>query len=67
MFPHRDGVSHRLSPRTIVTGLEVDFKTHCRVPCHTPRTPHRSEERRVKPPTTINLKPELRTIRLQPQ
>ena len=32
MFPHRDGVSHCLSPRTIVTGLEVDFKTHCRVP-----------------------------------
>ena len=32
MFPHRDGVSHRLSPRTIVTGLEVDFKTYYRVP-----------------------------------
>ena len=32
MFPHRDGVSHHLSPRNIVTGLEVDFKTHCRVP-----------------------------------
>ena len=32
MFPHRDGVSHRLSPCTIVTGLEVDFKTYCRVP-----------------------------------
>ena len=29
MFPHRDGVSHRLSPRTIVTELEVDFKTYC--------------------------------------
>ena len=28
MFPHRYGVSHRLSPSTIVTGLEVDFKTH---------------------------------------
>ena len=32
MFPHKDGVSHRLIPRTIVTGLEVDFKTYCRVP-----------------------------------
>ena len=32
MFPHRDGVFHLLSPRTIVTGLEVDFKTYCRAP-----------------------------------
>ena len=32
MFPHKDYVSHRLSPRTIVTGLEVYFKTYCRVP-----------------------------------
>jgi hypothetical protein len=32
MFPHRDGVSARMSPRTIVTGLEVDFATSCKVP-----------------------------------
>ena len=32
MFPQKDCVSHRLSPRTIVTGLEVYFKTYCRVP-----------------------------------
>jgi hypothetical protein len=30
-FPHRLGVSQTLSPRTIVTGLEVDYNKHCRI------------------------------------
>jgi hypothetical protein len=30
-FPHRLGVSQTLSPRTIVTGLEVDYTKHCRI------------------------------------
>jgi hypothetical protein len=30
-FPHRLGVSQTLSPRTIVTGLHIDYTKHCRV------------------------------------
>ena len=30
-FPHKNGISASLSPRTIVTGRHVDFKTHCRI------------------------------------
>jgi hypothetical protein len=30
-FPHRLGVSQTLSPRTIVTGLHIDYKKHCRI------------------------------------
>ena len=32
MFPHADGVSNIISPRTIVTGLVPDYAVHCRVP-----------------------------------
>lgn len=32
MFPHADGVSAILSPRTIVTGATADYQVHCRVP-----------------------------------
>jgi hypothetical protein len=30
-FPHKLGVSQTLSPRTIVTGLGIDYDKHCRV------------------------------------
>jgi hypothetical protein len=30
-FPHKFGVSQTLSPRTIVTGLGIDYDKHCRV------------------------------------
>jgi hypothetical protein len=30
-FPHRLGISQTLSPRTIVTGLHMDYVKHCRV------------------------------------
>ncbi len=30
-FPHRLGISQTLSPRTIVTGLHIDYNTHCRI------------------------------------
>jgi hypothetical protein len=32
MFPRRGGVSNNLSPRTLVSGIALNFKTHCRVP-----------------------------------
>jgi hypothetical protein len=32
MFPHDDGVSTTMSPRTLLTGTTADYGTHCRVP-----------------------------------
>ena len=31
MFPPTDGVSNTLSPRALVTGLQVDYKKYCRI------------------------------------
>jgi hypothetical protein len=31
MFPANDGISTMHSPRTIITGLQVDYKHHCRI------------------------------------
>jgi hypothetical protein len=30
-FPHKLGISQQLSPRTIVTGLHIDYLKHCRI------------------------------------
>jgi hypothetical protein len=30
-FPHRSGISQTMSPCNIVTGLDVDYKKHCRI------------------------------------
>ena len=30
-FPHKDNIDHRLSPRTIVTGMHIDFKSSCQL------------------------------------
>jgi hypothetical protein len=30
-FPCKHGISRTLSPRTIVTGKQIDYKTHCRI------------------------------------
>jgi hypothetical protein len=30
-FPHKNGISKTLSPRTIVTGLGIDHTKHCRI------------------------------------
>jgi hypothetical protein len=30
-FPHQLGVSQTLSPRTMVTGLHINYTKHCRV------------------------------------
>lgn len=31
MFPHNDGISDELSPRTIISGLTLDYNKHCRL------------------------------------
>jgi hypothetical protein len=30
-FPNKQGISGTISPRTIVTGKQIDYRTHCRV------------------------------------
>jgi hypothetical protein len=30
-FPRRLGISQTMSPRSIVTGLDVDYNKHCRI------------------------------------
>jgi hypothetical protein len=30
-FPHRLGISQTMSPRSIVTGLNVDYNRHCQI------------------------------------
>jgi hypothetical protein len=32
MFPRRGGVSNNLSPRTLICGVSLDYKTQCQVP-----------------------------------
>jgi hypothetical protein len=32
MFPHANGVSSHMSPRTLLAGITADYNTHCRVP-----------------------------------
>jgi hypothetical protein len=32
-FPHKLGISQTLSPRTIVTGLSIDYNKHCCIEC----------------------------------
>ena len=55
MLPHHDGVSTVFSPRTIVTGIQTDFDTHCRVPLgqycevHDEPSPSNTETKRTTP------------------
>ena len=55
MFPHADGLSNTLSPRTIMTGTVADFRTHCRVPfgayceVHNEPSPSNTETPRTSP------------------
>jgi hypothetical protein len=30
-FPHESGISNKYGPRTIITGSQIDFNTHCRL------------------------------------
>ena len=33
MFPPKDGVSTTISPRSLITGLQIDYHKHCRIEC----------------------------------
>ena len=59
-FTQADGVSPVLIPRTIVTGLQVDFATYCRVPIgaycevHDEPTISNTEKSRTTPAIALN-------------
>ena len=61
MFPHPDGVLEVLSPRAIVTGIQADFNTHCRVPigayCEVHDEPNPTNTETERTTTAIALGP----------
>ena len=60
LFPHADGVSDLLSPRTIMTGTTLNYNTHCRVPfgayceIHNEPAPSNTEASRTTPAIALN-------------
>ena len=32
-FPPKDGVSTTISPRSLITGMKIDYNKHCRIEC----------------------------------
>jgi hypothetical protein len=61
MFPNPDGVSEVLSPRAIVTGIQADFNTHCRIPigayCEVHDEPNPTNTKTKQTTTAIALGP----------
>lgn len=51
-FPHPDGVSNVLSPRSIVTGLSIDFHHHCRLEFGAYAQVHEDHDNSMSPRTT---------------
>jgi hypothetical protein len=61
MLPHPDGISDVLSPRTIVTGIQPDYATQCRVPigayCEVHDEPNPTNTETERTTTAIALGP----------
>ena len=61
MFPHADGVSATISPRTIVTGITANYATQCRVPigayCEVHNENHPSNTELARTSRAIALNP----------
>ena len=58
-FPHQDSVNDRLSPRTVVTGLPIDHRLHCRLEFGTYVQTHEDHDNTMQDRTagTIALRP----------
>ena len=58
-FPAAGGASQNLSPRTIITGQQVDYKRHCRFQFGEYAQTHKEHNNSMKPRTvgTIALRP----------
>ena len=60
LFPHANGVSDLLSPRTIMTGTTLNFHTHCRLPfgayceIHNEPSPTNTETSRTTPAIALH-------------
>jgi hypothetical protein len=60
MFPHTDGASNTMSPRTILTGTTADYVTHCRAPIgaycevHNENDPSNTEKPRTSRAIALN-------------
>jgi len=59
MFPHKDGVHATISPRTLVTGLSIDYNKHCKLPFGTYVQVHEEGDSSLRPRTSgaIALRP----------
>ena len=51
-FPHQDSVSQQLSPRTIVTGLQLDYIKHCKLEFGTYTQVHEEHDNSMSTRTT---------------
>ncbi|CAB9528178.1 hypothetical protein SEMRO_2166_G317260.1 [Seminavis robusta] len=59
MFPPQNSASATISPRTLVTGTHIDYKTHCRLECGAYVQTHEEHDNSMKPRTigAIALRP----------
>ena len=51
-FPHKDGVHATISPRTLITGLSIDYNKHCKLAFGTYVQVHEEGDRILRPRTS---------------
>jgi len=58
-FPHNDGVHPTISPRTLITGLAIDYRKHCKLAFGTYIQVHKEGDSSLRPRTSgaIALRP----------
>jgi len=58
-FPHKDGVHATISPRTLITGLAIDYNKHCKVSFRAYVQVHEEGDNSLSPRTSgaIALRP----------
>jgi len=58
-FPHKDGVHATISPRTLITGLAIDYNEHCKISFGTYVQVHKEGDNSLSPRTSeaIALRP----------
>ena len=58
-FPHKDGVHATISPRTLITGLAIDYHKHCKIAFGTYVQVHKEEDNSLRQRTlgAIALRP----------
>jgi len=51
-FPHKDGVHTTISPRTLITGLAIDYHKHCKLAFGTYVQVHEEGDNTLRPRTS---------------